>query len=116
MGELKDWMGDDMTQWTEYRVNMAEELEQRCIDRWDELWKFNGGVEPKFWFGDRVIYQGSLGAITAMDWRSASRPNLSLKKKGWFYVAIFAGGETQYIHEDDLEAIAQIEGEQCQGF
>jgi hypothetical protein len=36
MGEIKDWIGEEI---------MTERI---------DLWKFNGGVKPKFWFGDRV--------------------------------------------------------------
>lgn len=117
MGELKDWTGDDMTQWTEYRVNMAEELEQRCIDRWDELWKFNDGLEPKFWFGDRVKIQGREATIVGMQWRSEERASIVVPLlQGWVYSVIFyPEGGSSWFHETSVKAIDTGE-EQCQGF
>ncbi|WP_148288869.1 hypothetical protein [Kamptonema formosum] len=114
MGELKDWTGDDMTQWTEYRVNMAEELEQRCIDRWDELWKFNGGLEPKFWFGDRVKFQERSVVIVGMEWLEDKFAEEGTLEDGWWYLTFGKNGSWR-IHESNLQVIDTGE-EQCQGF
>lgn len=100
-----------MTQWTENRVNTAEELEQRCIDRWEELWEFNGGVEPKFWFGDQVKYLGRSATILGLNWvkDKVSKKRGGAMTDGWWYLLLVEGGDGSLpqVHESTLRAIAQ---------
>ena len=114
MGELKDWTGEPMTEST-------------------DLWKFNGGVEPKFWFGDRVNFQKRSATIIGIEWRSwLTHPDCGRQwgdLPTWCYllhldplakdsncVRFARFSAVIWRDEGTLTLLAQTEGEKCPGF
>ncbi|WP_449420102.1 hypothetical protein [Phormidium nigroviride] len=84
-----------------------------AINLWQQdLWRFNGGIPPKFWFGDRVKCSERSATIVGMQWRSEERSFIPLFQ-GWIYLVIFTpGGRISLFHETSVKAIETGE-EQC---
>lgn len=80
-----------------------------AIDLWQQdLWKFNGCIRPKFWFGDRVKCCEREATIVGMQWRSDERASVVLPLlQGWVYSVIFTPqGGSSWFHETSVKAIA----------
>ena len=92
-----------MSEWNECR---SEEVHELVNLRWLELWKFNRGVEPKFWFGDRVKFHSRSAVVVGMQWRSEERSYQTARgKRGWCYGVIFSpDGALHWVDEDNLVA------------
>jgi hypothetical protein len=103
MGELKDCMGE-LKDWTG-ETTMTD------------LWKFNGGVKPKFWFGDRVEHpQYKVGVVLGIEWRQKDCA-VAFELDGWFYLVGYPHLGRLALHSEiALKDIVQTEGEKCLGF
>ena len=72
----------------------------QCGEIRDFTWSFNTCVRPKYWFGDRVLFQNRKGAVFGMEWKDDTTQDM---KRGWWYKCQFvAPCRVQSLHEDEL--------------
>jgi hypothetical protein len=67
-----------------------------------------GMTQPKFQFGQRVLFDGEAeGVVTGMDWIAPnSFWSFNNVKPGWLYTVDFPGEEPHEVHDVYLKAIA----------
>lgn len=59
-----------------------------ATDCWHELWEFNGQQEPKFWFGDEVMWGDQEAIVLGLEWRPEDMPikiAYGVVRSGWWY-------------------------------
>ncbi|MDB9514134.1 hypothetical protein PN499_23310 [Kamptonema animale CS-326] len=64
-----------------------------------DLWRFNGGIQPKFWFGDKVKFDRRTAVVLGMQWDE------SISAAWWYFLLLEGDGDVELrwkAHENSL--------------